>query len=227
MGLKRRTEAWRRRPKTPTTLHPRLHDPAVLRELRNHWIDRRGCIRIEAPLFAPGLADAIVAEMRKMVFRAFELDDPSYGRCFFWRAVYRLEHDPMPEIVSRAADFAIRDFPWLVQQVTGWRAEIPEPVVGFTQFREGCFLDVHNEYWDRPGLGFVVGLSRAPWPVADGGWLTFYGADKTTVLERRPPGWDTVDLYTTDPDPRWHAVSKLETDHERLTMAGLLVGTPP
>ena len=68
-----------------------------------------------------------------------------------------------------------------------------------------------------------LGLTRQGWPEEQGGWLEFYGPDKQTVIERRPPGFDTLDLYDVHPVERWHGVPLLlEQAQERLTISGWL-----
>jgi Rps23 Pro-64 3,4-dihydroxylase Tpa1-like proline 4-hydroxylase len=100
---------------------------------------------------------------------------------------------------------------------------IPEPRLGFCRWDKGCYLDVHNEIWDRPGFGWVLGFTREPWPEEEGGHLTFHGDDKVTPLSSRPPGWNTLDIYTVHPTQRWHSVPLVRGRRTRWTLAGLLI----
>jgi hypothetical protein len=213
-----------------STLHPRLRDQAVLHALRDAWVAGGDSIRIESVL-APALADALAAcAWSELAFVPFHMNDDTYGRCFLWRSVQPLtDHvrgQRLRPPLDRAADFVTRDLPWLVNELTGRQTSVPELRLGFCWLSKGCYIDVHNDMWDRPALGWVLGLTPDPWPEDDGGHLTFYAEDKTTPIGSRPPGWDTLDLYTVQPYPRWHAVPLLRTARKRMTLTGLLTDPP-
>lgn len=215
-----------------STLHSRLHEEGVLAELRTAWSSSGGSIRIEEVL-APGLADALAqVALTRLPFMASHLTTGSHTPCFFWRCVLDVGGQARGEArleppLDAAADFVLRDLPRLATAITGRSLACPEPVMGFNRFRKGCYLDPHNDEWDGPATAWVLGLTRAAWPVEEGGHLTFLDEDRTTVRSSRPPGWDTLDLYDSHPLPRWHAVPLLLTHRDRVTMGGLMAGVSP
>jgi hypothetical protein len=213
----------------PSTLHPRLHDEAVLAELRRAWAAGGGAIRI-AEVLAPGLADDLArAAMTRLPYEAYHQPAGSRVRCFFWRCVIdagaqvRGEARGEPPF-DQAADLVLRDLPWLARTLGGRSLAPPAPLLGFCRYRKGCYLDAHEDEWEgAPAAAFVLGLTRERWPASEGGHLTFLAEDRVTALGTLPPGFDTLDLYDVHPVPRWHAVPLLEVHRERLTLSGLLV----
>ena len=69
-------------------------------------------------------------------------------------------------------------------------------------------------------MAYVVGLSPEPWPAEEGGWLEFLGGPDGPVLERRSPGWNTLDLFDVRRPGRWHRVPILREHRARRTIAG-------
>lgn len=207
----------------PSTLHPRLRDPAVQDELRRAWSASGGSLRLEQ-LLAPGLAATLAeAALARFPFQGFHLPAGRGPRGFFWRCVIDLAGERPEPPLDAAADFVLRDLPWLALAITGRTLRVPEPIMGFCSYVKGCYLDAHEDEWvGEHATAWVVGLTRDAWPEAEGGHLTFLADDRTTPLGSRPPGWDTLDLYDVHPVSRWHAIPLLETHRERLTLSGLL-----
>ena len=89
-----------------------------------------------------------------------------------------------------------------------------------TLYTKGCYLAPHNDYDGTRAIAYVLGLSPRPWSAAQGGHLEFLSADGRRVLERRAPGWNTLDLFDVHRAPPLHRVP-LVTEHvERRTLTG-------
>lgn len=204
------------------TLHPRLRDPRVIEELRRAWTAGGASVRIESFL-SPGLAETLAEHtLAHLPLSRYHLPAGTAPRAFFWRAVIDVTQ-PLAYPLDRARDLVFRDLPALALAITGRALAPPEPVMGFCLFDKGCYLDPHDDRWDgAPATGWVIGLTRTPWPEAEGGHLTFFAEDRAAVVASRPPGWDTLDLYDVHPVPRWHEVPMLTTHRRRVTLSGLL-----
>jgi hypothetical protein len=107
-----------------------------------------------------------------------------------------------------------------VSAITGRDLVSPpdEIFVGFW-YGKGCWLDAHNDFGKGRAVAFVIGLTAEPWPESDGGWLEFLDADHR-VIERRPPGFGTVDLFDVSHRRAIHRVPMVRTHRERLTISG-------
>jgi hypothetical protein len=121
---------------------------------------------------------------------------------------------------------------WLFGEGAAWLGE----VVGFplvapddrqvvaTRYDKGSFLDPHNDYNGARKVAFVLGLTADEWPHEDGGWLEFLASEESAVrvAERRPPGWNTLDLFDVRAPVRIHAVGILRRRAERRAISGWL-----
>jgi Rps23 Pro-64 3,4-dihydroxylase Tpa1-like proline 4-hydroxylase len=200
------------------SLHPRLTDAATTADHRARWAESGGCLRIERAL-RPGLADALEPALLELPFTPHRQDD-AHARCFFWRCIVD-GRAPLPAPWDGLAEAVLRDLPALLGAITGRSVQgLVEPWLPVCRYRKGCYLDPHEDHGVGQATAFVLGLTRASWPAERGGWLTFLGPDRATVLERRPPGWDTLDLYDVRPVERWHEVPLLQDDVERFTVSG-------
>lgn len=207
-----------------SSLHPRLLEPDTLRALAEQFAAGGGNVRVPQVL-APGLADALPDVLRELPFSAHCVDD-DHVCCFFWRCVVQIPPEgepPLPPPLDRLGRFVKHDLPALASAIT--RRAIVGPVedwVPVCLYRKGSFLDDHEDHGVDRAAAFVLGLTAGSWPASDGGHLEFLSDDRATVLERRPPGFDTLDLYDVRPVVRWHRVPLLVEHVERLTVSGWL-----
>jgi hypothetical protein len=206
------------------SLHPRLLDPGVLRGLAADYEGSGGTIRV-ADVLAPGLANALPDVLRSLPFDAHCVDD-EHVRCFFWRCIVAIPgptDEPLPPPLDRLGRFVKHDLPALATAITGRRVLGPtEDWLPVCLYRKGSYLDEHEDHGVGRAAAFVLGLTRGGWPAEAGGHLEFLADDRRTVLERRAPGFDTLDLYDVRPIVRWHRVPLLVEHHERLTVSGWL-----
>lgn len=208
-----------------SSLHPRLLEPTAIAGIREAW-SRSGCLRIDGVL-APGLADELEPALRALPFEPhFESDE--HTRCFFWRCIVQVpgaDAPPLPPPFDRLARFLGRDLVELASAVSG-RAVLGQVKDWITvcRYKKGSYLDAHQDYGVGHAVAYVLGLTRARWPAEAGGHLEFLAGDRETVIERRPPGFDTLDLYDVHPVVRWHRVPLLVEHQDRLTVSGWLPG---
>lgn len=207
-----------------SAVHPRLLDPEVLAALASEYATAGGSIRVPQVL-APGLADALPDALRALPFSAHCLHD-EHVRCFFWRCVVAIPgpaEEPLPAPLDRLARFVTHDLPALASAITGRRVLGPtEDWIPVCLYQKGSYLDAHEDHGVGRASAFVLGLTRGAWPPEAGGHLEFLADDRATVVERRAPGWDTLDLYDVRPVVRWHRVPLLVEHVERLTVSGWL-----
>jgi len=208
-------------------LHPRLVDPRALADLRAAWRQARW-IRIDdalAPGLAEAIADAALAHAFEPVYR-HEAD----VRCFFFRQVHAFARaaSDVPATfgpIARVHDLIVRALPALASAVTGQRLEaIDNAGVAIDCYTRGSYLDAHTDRGPGRLVAYVIGLTRDAWPASDGGWLERLAPDARTVIERVPPGFDTIDLFTIHPLLRPHRVSLLGAPVTRLSINGWLTG---
>lgn len=206
-----------------STLHPRLLDPGVLRDLARDFA-ATGNLRVEQVL-APGLADALPDVLRALPFSE-HCEDDEHVRCFFWRCVIRIpgpSDASLPPPFDRLARFVKHDLPALASAITGRAVRGPtEDWIPVCLYRKGSYLDDHEDHGIGRAAAFVLGLTRDAWPAERGGHLEFLSPDRRAVVERRAPGFDTLDLYDVRPVVRWHRVPLLVEHAERLTVSGWL-----
>jgi Rps23 Pro-64 3,4-dihydroxylase Tpa1-like proline 4-hydroxylase len=95
-------------------------------------------------------------------------------------------------------------------------------MVTATLYSRGCYLDAHNDTDGSRALAFVLGLTREPWPAERGGHLEFLdtGGGAIRVRERRPPGWNTLDLFDVRRPDHIHRVPLVEDPVLRLAVSG-------
>jgi hypothetical protein len=201
-----------------SALHPRLHDPAVLAELRARFAAQGGCLRIDEVLM-PGIAAALPEALLALPFEPYHVHD-EHVRCLFWRCIVAV-HDELPWPFDWLGRFVTSDLPALVAAITGREvAGLTEDWLPVCLFTKGSYLDAHEDHGVGRATAFVLGLTREPWPADDGGHLELLADDRETVVERRAPGFDTLDLYDVRPVVRWHRVPLLVEHHRRLTVSG-------
>ena len=198
-------------------LHPEL-DTAAVRDA----FARTGSIRIER-----FLDDGVLAALRDEVRVAPHTIQAGDRLDFRYQyAVYT--YVPEPDCDHLVCRFGH----WLFGEGAAWLGE----VVGFplvapddrqviaTHYDKGSFLDPHNDYDGARKVAFVLGLTVEAWPYEDGGWLEFLASEGTAVrvAERRPPGWNTLDLFDVRAPARSHAIGILRRRAERRAISGWL-----
>jgi hypothetical protein len=198
-------------------LHPEL-DTAAVRDA----FARTGSIRIER-----FLDDSVLAALRDEVRVAphtIQVGDRIDFGYQYWVYGY---------VPDAGCDHVMCRFGrWLFGEGAAWLGE----VVGFplvapddrqviaTHYDKGSFLDPHNDYNGARKVAFVLGLTAEEWPYEDGGWLEFLASEESAVhvAERRPPGWNTLDLFDVRAPVRSHAIGILRRRAERRAISGWL-----
>lgn len=177
-------------------IHPRLLDPDLLAGLAEQWAVGR-CMRIERVL-APGLAAELAPLLARLPMGPLMEDGFCWG-CDVGVPAVEPQH---PEPLYRAVRFVDRDLPQLVEAITGRALETPQPSwLRVRVLRKGSFAEPPQE--PATGLRFVLGLTRARWPEAWGGHMDLLDPDEPTrVVQRREPGFDTLDLFQASPGCR-------------------------
>jgi hypothetical protein len=91
-----------------------------------------------------------------------------------------------------------------------------------TLFDKGSHLDPHNDWDGTRKVAFVLGLTEETWPAEDGGHLEFLDTDgkHIVVVESRPPGWNTLDLFDVRQPTCNHAIPILRRRAERRVISG-------
>jgi len=200
-----------------TLLHPRLADDAVVAELAAGFAERRS-LRIDGLLaddHAAALAEALAAQ-------PFAVKTPRAAAGL--RFLY-LEHGFVPEDgcdhpTCRFGRWLWSDAAALAGRITGMTVGPPaDRMVTATLYTRGCYLDPHNDTDGARRLAFVLGLTREPWPAEHGGHLEFLDPDGA-VRERRPPGWNTLDLFDVTGPDHPHQVALLDLPVLRLAVSG-------
>ena len=192
-------------------LHPELRAPA--------WT---GSVRI-----APFLDDAVIAALREEI-RAASHELQVMTRIDF--AYQYWQHTYVPD---EACDHVMCRFGrWLWSDGAAWIADYtgiacaapPERQVVATHYDKGSFLDPHNDTNNERKVAFVLGLTIDTWPAEEGGWLEFLSSDgvAVSVAERRPPGWNTLDVFDVRAPTRSHAIPIVRRRAERRAISGWL-----
>ena len=189
------------------------------RALRPDW-DRDNNLRISNVL-PEETAHAWADHILKSPLQSY-LQHDEHIRCFMWRCTYPFEQ--VPDALRDAAHWVQETLPKQLSQLTGLTIGGPQPPsLPLAVFRKGSYLDTHNDYGAGPSLAWVLGLTRDPWTEADGGCLEFMaGPHSDQVLERRLPGFNTLDVYTVHPHARWHRVSLVRQHGHRVTLSSWL-----
>jgi len=210
----------------PRTLDPRLADPSHLADLKERWASSRR-LRIEDAL-APGLARALAEAATARPFHYFERH-VNEVRALFWRQAVawstpRSEFAPIDALRHLIGV----DLPALATAITGQRLAAVQhdeaDGVAFDLYTRGSYLDTHTDQGSERLVAYVIGLTDEAWPHEDGGHLEFLAPDESTVLDRIPPGFGTLDLFCIYPLVRPHRVPILTRHVTRLSVNGWLTG---
>jgi hypothetical protein len=200
-------------------LHPRLRDPAVVAALRATWAAERS-LRIDDVL-ADGAALALRDAVRACPHTL--LMSPSDQLAFQYWVFSQVPDTDCDHVVCRAAR-------WLWTDGVAWVAALTDLALAppadrqlvATHYDKGSYLDCHNDWNDARKVAFVLGLTEHAGPAEEGGWLEFHAPDGDGghVVERRPPGWNTLDLFDVRGLDHPHAVSIVTRRAERRALSG-------
>ena len=198
-------------------LHPIWNEPGAVAALTEHWEETRN-LRIE-PLLAEEVASELLERLESQPYRLQSASRDGALALQYWG----LGMLPGGEM----ADFVTWLHGDLGAWIAGWtRRKLAPPADGqllSTLYTKGCYLDPHNDYDGERELAYVLGLTPASWPAEEGGWLEFLEPSGRTigVAERRPPGWNTLDLFdVSQPTCPAHRVSLLTGRQHRRVVAG-------
>ncbi len=202
-------------------IHPSLTDPAVIAALSSAW-KRTHSLRI-APLLEESAAQAVLEALREQPVTLLA-SPPGSFRYQYWAISYHPDEIEDPTLAALGR-WLHGPMAALCSAVTG-RSLGPPPGgrVLSTLYTRGCYLDAHNDIDGAREVAYVLGLSPERWPVSEGGHLEFLQADHraVTACERRPAGWNCLDLFDVTEHAPLHQVSLLLTDRERRVFAGWL-----
>lgn len=111
----------------------------------------------------------------------------------------------------------------VIEGITGQRLRSPDDQrVVATHYGKGAYLDAHNDFDGQRAVAYVLGLTRSSWPAEEGGHLEFLGVEgsEVVVLERRAPGFNTLDLFEVSQNPPPHRIPIVTGHHERRAISG-------
>lgn len=205
-------------------LHPRLCDPATIRRLAAAW-QRRGSLRL-APLMTEEDAQRVHAALSEESFSLYA-PEPGAFRFQFWVRSFTPEEDALSPVLAAFGRWLLHDVVDLCAAITGQSLVAAEDRKLLSAlYTRGCYLDPHNDADGARRVAYVVGLTQDRWPASEGGHLEFLSVarDAVTVTERRPPGWNTLDLFDVFERQPLHQVPPLLTERARRVFAGWFYG---
>ncbi len=200
-------------------LNPSLKSPTEIEGLGRRWKEHPN-LRIRSFLSE----NHVLSLWTELSHRAlhFHTTTPGNFRYQYWADAVHIDNEQNPVVASFAR--------WLYTDALSWISQWSEQALTppedrqflTTLFTQGCYLDPHNDADGKRAIAFVLGLTRERWKEEEGGCLTFLEADDTNVslVERRPPGWNTLDLFSVHNRTYLHEVQLLRTDRKRRAMAG-------
>jgi hypothetical protein len=192
----------------------RLHPDLDLAQLQAAW-QRHPNLRIDNflhPDDALAIRDAIRVQPHHLIL------SPSANLAFQYWVYAQVPDDDCDHVICRAGRWLWSDGVAFLAQVTGLPIRAPDDrQLVATLYDKGSYLDPHNDYNGVSKVAFIFGLTdpATSWPYDEGGWLTFYDPP-----ERRPPGWNTLDLFDVRAPDRAHAVPIVTGRRERRALSG-------
>jgi hypothetical protein len=177
---------------------------------------------------APFLDDEVARAVRDALrAQAWSAAPPSASVRLQYEVFTNIPESGCDHLTCRFARWMWDDLPAWLEAITGRRYRPPESreLVAMI-YRRGSYLDPHNDRDPIRRLAFVLGLTAEWWPPEHGGHLEFLEPDEDTglrLVERRDPGWNTLDLFAVDTHDRLHQVPQLTIDVERLTVSGWFI----
>jgi hypothetical protein len=204
-------------------LHPRLQDPAVIHQLSETWARTRS-LRL-TPLMTEASAKLVLDALLESPFSLLA-PEPGQFRYQFWGLSFTPEDDVNP-VLAAFGEWLLSDVVRLCTTITS-QALTPtsDRKLLSTLYCRGCYLDAHNDADGQRRVAYVVGLTEARWPAEEGGHLEFLDVQRggVVVTERRPPGWNSLDLFDVFERHPLHRVQPLLNDHPRRVFSGWFYG---
>lgn len=209
-------------------LHPTLLADEALSEWRARWRAER-CLRI-APFLREDIAEALLTALRPQAFTLIATISATLSFQYF---SFTLKPED-------SCDHVLCHFGrWLWTDGAEWLSALTDMPLGppddrllqSSLYTKGCYLDVHNDYDGTRQIAFIIGLTRtltggdAPVHSADiGGQLEFLRAapEGAELVERRPAGWNTLDIFDVRAPDRLHRVPVVTRALERRAISGWL-----
>jgi hypothetical protein len=176
---------------TSPVLDHRLRTPVAHNDLAARWRERPA-LRI-----ADALESGLAAELAMWATRLpLGVMADWERRSLWWTCDVQVPPRPdpqWPECVLRVARFLDDELPGLAGAITGRELTAATPRrFSVRMWRKGSFADGPPLVPDG-SIEAVVGLTAATWPESWGGCQEYVN-DQGEVIERRPPGWNTLDL---------------------------------
>ena len=202
-----------------------LRQPEHIDALRRVWAEQHS-LRIDGVL-EPAQATALLGALRQAP-HALVSAPPDNFAYLYWKRTATPAAESDPVLSSFSAWMGSGFVDW----VSSWSGQAlaphPSREVTATLFGYGCYLDTHNDFGHGRRLAFVLGLTPEAWPAGEGGHLEFLSPDG--AVERRVPGWNTLDIFDVTGQDRFHRIPILTASRERRAVSGWLYaaegGTP-
>lgn len=199
-------------------LHPSLIDRAG--ELRARWRERP-CLRIE-----PFLAADVAGEVDAAVAAGAWTLHAERGRFNYqyWRAEVEPDDDCRHPLCELARWLWTDGAAWLGAVTDLDLAAPPHRTLTATRFDRGCYLDAHSDCDGHRAVAYVLGLTRDVPAAGEGGHLEFVAADGDVVrvVDRRPPSWNSLDLFDVTDHRFVHRVPMVTRRCDRRAVSGWL-----
>jgi hypothetical protein len=194
-------------------IDPRLRDLSTIAALQAAWRSA-GALRVER-----FLDDATARAAHDDLLRlphVVELGDASLR----WRCAYAPE-PACEHLLCALGRCLLHEAREWVSVVTGLElAPPPDGLVTATLHEKGCYRDLRDEGGHGDAVAFVLGLTLEPWPPEQGGHLELVDGATGAVRERRPPGWNTLDLFDVRAPGAWQQVTLLREHREGRAIEG-------
>lgn len=200
-------------------LSPRWDDPAARAALAATWREA-GRIRIPEVL-APDAARDLRDAVRELPHPFTADHAPAFA--FQYGAFVMAPEEDCDHVWCSFGRWWWTQGLAFVAEVTGMELAPPvDRTVVSTLLRRGAFLDAHNDHDEKRRCAYVLGLTEGAWPAEEGGHLEFVALrdEELVVIERRPPGWNTLDVFDVSQPTQWHRVPMVMRDHERRAISG-------
>jgi len=196
-------------------LHPALQDPDNIAAIRQAW-DNNPRLRI-GPVLADGVPETLLEALRQQTFQLQATHLGEFNHLYWVNPIRPQDGDTL---LHRFAAWLRQDLCQLVADISG-RALAPTSTgqVISTLYGYGCYLDIHNDGGDGRSVAFVLGLTPEAWPASEGGHLEFIDA-QGEIVEQRPPGWNTLDLFDVAQQAPLHRIPMLTAHRERRVFSG-------
>lgn len=200
-------------------LAERWHDSGMRERVIALW-KIRGSVRLEGLLSdesAHAVRDALRSEPHPMLATSPPAFAYQYGAL-----AYTPEED-CSHLLCQFGRWWWSEGVAFAQVITGMELRPPDDrMLVATLYQRGSYLDPHNDHDGARRCAFILGLTDDSWPAAEGGHLEFLAVDGGTarVIERRAPGWNTLDLFDVRGTKQLHQVPILTSDVERRAFAG-------